>query len=590
MALGGTIATNHFSNSTVDETWMDFNWSASQNKNDNYSNVSWEVRAKRNSSHWVKFYNVYLNINGDVRNLSGKYDNDTVIASGSFTVWHNSTGDGSFSISMSANVYYSNSGSISKSDSCNLDRIPRYLSSMNVWLDSSGLNWAKVKWTCGEERDWTGWSFQMGISDDKKDYTGSATYQEEVASDGKSGWFLIKNLEPALNTAITVKITRKDSQLSSYKNINISTKNKATITSQNDNFSVNSDNSLTVKCDNPSGNQIAYFLDCPSGTRRLTSNKTTNTSYTWSAAQILSMLQYIKTSNSSSIKIGIITYGNAEYYSEKVGILNVVNSNPIFSNFTYQDTNNVTTALTGNNQIIIKGYSNVKGIISTANKAIAQNSATMSKYRFIIGDIQKEANYSSDSEVGITISKANNNVFNMYAIDSRGNSTLKTISPSTYKAYNNINIKSAVAQRQNNGIGSGVILTFSGDIWNNSFGNVKNEITSCIYKYKKTNSNTWLTGETNIMPEVKGQSYSKSVLIKGDKGAEGFEVNSSYNVQIIIKDKLSTYTYELLIGTGTPGIAITAKGIAFFNMYDEQLGGAIQITGDLYVNGKKINS
>ena len=35
MALSGTIATNHFSNSTVDETWMDFNWSASQNKNDN---------------------------------------------------------------------------------------------------------------------------------------------------------------------------------------------------------------------------------------------------------------------------------------------------------------------------------------------------------------------------------------------------------------------------------------------------------------------------------------------------------------------------------------------------------------------------
>lgn len=590
MALSGTIATNHFSNSTVDETWMDFNWSASQNKNDNYSSVSWEVRAKRTNSHWVKFYNVYLNINGDVRNLSGQYYNDTVIASGSFTVWHNSTGDGSFSISMSANVYYSNGGNISGSGTCWLDKIPRYLSSMNAWLDSSGLNWAKVKWTCGEKRDWTGWSFQMGISDDQKTYTGSATYQEDVATDGKSGWFLIKNLEPALNTTITVKIRREDSQLSSYKNISISTKNKAVISNIADKFNINSDKELTVSCNNPSGNQIAYFLDCPSGTRRLTTSKTTNTSYTWSAAQILSMLQYFKTSNSSSIKVGVITYGNAEYYSEKVGTLNVVNSNPIFSNFTYQDTNNATTALTGNNQIIIKGYSNVKGIISTANKAIAQNSATMSKYRFIIGDTQKEANYSSDSEVGITISKANNNVFNMYAIDSRGNSTLKTISPSTYKAYSNINIKSAVAQRQNNGIGSSVVLTFAGDIWNNSFGSVQNEITSCIYKYKKTNSNTWLTGKTNIMPEVKGQSYSKSVLIKGDKGAEGFEVNSSYNVQIIIKDKLSTYTYELLIGTGTPGIAITAKGIAFFNMYDEQLGGAIQITGDLYVNGKKINS
>ena len=213
----------------------------------------------------------------------------------------------------------------------------------------------------------------------------------------------------------------------------------------------------------------------------------------------------------------------------------------------------------------------------------------MSKYRFVIGESQQEANYSSDAEVGITIANANNNTFNMYAIDSRGNSTLKTISPSTYKTYSNIAISRAVAEREDNGIGSRVILSFSGSIWNNNFGAVNNEIVSCQYKYKKTTSNTWITGQTDITPVISGQTFSKTVEIKGDLGAEGFDIQASYDLQIIIRDKLSSYTINTLIGTGTPGIAITADGIAIFNMYDENLGGALQITGDLYVNGVKIN-
>ena len=292
----------------------------------------------------------------------------------------------------------------------------------------------------------------------------------------------------------------------------------------------------------------------------------TSKSVTPTASEIYKLIP-----NSSSIKLRyvITTTANGKSYTNyKECTFSVTNSNPTFSNFTYADTNSKTIALTGNNQIIIKGYSSVKGIISVANKAIAKNSATISKYRLVIGESQKEANYSSNTEVGITIANANNNVFNMYAIDSRGNSTLKTISPSTYKTYSDIAIKTAVAEREDNGIGSRVILSFSGSIWNNNFGTIQNEIVSCKYKYKKTTDSTW---------------------IKGDLGAEGFDIKSSYDLQIIISDKLSSYTINTLIGTGTPGIAITANGIAILNMYDEKLGGALQITGDLYVNGKKIN-
>lgn len=68
---------------------------------------------------------------------------------------------------------------------------------------------------------------------------------------------------------------RADSGLwSESGTLSIATKNIATITNPNNNFRLNNENSLKVDCNNPSGNDIVYFLDCPSGTRRLTSSRT----------------------------------------------------------------------------------------------------------------------------------------------------------------------------------------------------------------------------------------------------------------------------------------------------------------------------
>ena len=379
-----------------------------------------------------------------------------------------------------------------------------------------------------------------------------------------------------------VRLRRADSGLwSESGTITITTKNKATITSPNDNFSINSDNSLTVKCNNPSGNQIAYFLDCPSGTRRLTSGKTTSTSYTWSAAQILSMLQYFTSSNKSSIKVGVITYGNSEYYSEKVGNLNVVNSNPTFSNFTYEDINETTIKLTGGNQAIIKGYSNVKVTVSTANKAVAKNYASMSKYRLVIGSKQLDINYSSNSSVSGTINQVNSNIF-MYAIDSRNNSTVKQISPSRYLDYSNIIIKKASVQRTG-GVGSEVTLAFDGSYWGYGFGAMNNIITSCYYEYKTTTSNSWIKGG-DLKPVVNGNDFSFEGTIKGDSGADGFNIQKSFNIRVIIKDRLSSHTYTMTLGTGKPSIAVHKNGIGINQMYDANDSNALQVGGSAKAN------
>ena len=580
MATSGSISTNSYQGRYVVLNW----WRTSSNIAENYTNIHWELKgAGKASSSWYMAGNFKVVIDGQQRYFSSnriKLYDGTLIASGDLTLWHDNLGNRSFGASIEAGIY-TNAVNCNASGSWWLDNIPRYLNSCELYSKASYLNTLQVRWNCSPARDWTQYRLNDGNWIDAGD---------TVDSNQQSGWFNINNLNPNTNYKIQIRLRRRDSGLWSESNVIwMTTKNIATITEPNNNFNINNEDSLTVKVNNPSGNQIAYFLDCPSGTRRLTSGKTTNISYTWTKQQILSMLQYSPNNNSISVKVGAITYGNKEYYNVRTGTLNIVNSNPSFYNFTYEDTNSNTIQLTGNNQIIIKGYSNVKGIISTANKAKARNYARMSKYRFVIGDKQVDVNYSDNSIIQATINAAKNNIFTMYAIDSRGNSTSKQISPAQYVDYFPIKISKVDAIREN-GIGSIVKLIFSGAIWEGSFGKVLNTIKSCQYRYKKTTSNTWIQGETILNPVVNGKTFSFESLIKGDLGANGFDINESYNVQVIISDKLSFSQYDYILGSGKPGIAITQNGVAINGMYKENLGGALQIwNGDVYLNGKKLN-
>lgn len=574
-----------FNTSAYSVRYLTFNWWInSQSIEGNYTDIGWNlVGAGGSTTRWYTTGNVKVVIDGEqVYYNSSRFNlyNGTTVASGTKRIYHNNDGSRQFSASAEAGIY-TVAVNCSGSGSWWLDQIPRYLNSCNLYSKASYLNKLDLTWNCSPARDWTQYRINGGSWIDAGD---------SVASDNRSGSFTINNLAPNTTYNIQIRLRRSDSGLWSESNtVAMKTKDIARITTPNSNFSVNSNQSLTVKCNNPSGNQIAYFLDCPSGTRRLTSAKTTATSYTWTAAQILSMLQYCKNANSVSIKVGIITYGNSEYYDEKVGTLNVVDSNPTFSNFTYADVNSKTIALTGNNQYIVKGYSNVRATVSTANKAIAKNYATMSKYRFVIGDSQVDVNYSSTSNVQATINSVKSNIFTMYAIDSRGNSTFKQISPSRYIDYSAIVISKVDVVREN-GIGSNTTLSFNGTIWEGSFGNVLNAITSCSYRYRETTSSTWKTGQTVLNPVQNGRNFSFEGLIKGDLSANGFDVNKSYVIEVSISDKLTTAKYEFVLGSGKPGIAITKNGIAINGMYNESIGGALQIwNGDVYVDGEKIN-
>ena len=274
-------------------------------------------------------------------------------------------------------------------------------------------------------------------------------------------------------------------------------------------------------------------------------------------------------------------------YVDFYGNLVITNSNPTFNNFTYEDTDERCKILTGGNQGIIKGYSDVKINISNANKAIGKDYATITKYRAVIGEKQKEIPYSSSANVSGKIDNVDSNVFTVYAIDSRGNSTAKQISPKAYYNYSNIKITKAEIARTK-GVGEETELSFEGQYWNNSFGNIINGIVKCYYQYKTTSSDKWVTGETPLTLNFNGSKFSFKGLIKGNDGAKGFSVTSNFNIKIYVEDRLSSSTFDLILGSGTPQIAIAQEGVAVNGMYRADLGKGLQIYGKLFLNGKEI--
>ena len=169
----------------------------------------------------------------------------------------------------------------------------------------------------------------------------------------------------------------------------------------------------------------------------------------------------------------------------------------------------------------------------------------------------------------------------VYATDSRGNSTSKS-KTATYKNYSDLAITRLIATRQQNGVGSAVLLEFEGTYWNNSFGAVTNAISKCTYQYKLASSNTWIAGTTQLSYSASDGKFSGSMLINGDLGTDGFNISNAYNIRLQMADKLVTKAVDITLPSGAPGLAIAKKGLAIKQKYNNDLGGALQVNGIIY--------
>lgn len=486
------------------------------------------------------------------------------------TVYHNADGTGRLYVNGSIkatlrerNEMHSYTATRSSSFNVALPTIPRYanITGYSVW--NNGLTEIGVWWQADKGIDYVQYSLNGGGWVDTANNT-----------------FYIGGLSPGAQYSVKIRVKAADSQLWTESQIQYATTTQVNyITSGNPNG--NCDNELKITANNPSGARCDIKLEFPDigNYQVLRHNETINT--TFSASEMLSLASLIPNSNTTKLRATIITVINGvdTFFNYLDGTYSIVNGNPTFSNFTYKDVNTATINLTGSNQSIIKGYNILKAIILASNKAIANKGANMSKYRLVIGTKQIDANYSSTQSVEISLTNVDNNIFIIYAIDSRGNSTLKQISPSIFIEYFKPYFSSPIpTASRHNSIETASSIQFAGSFLNKNFGSKNNTLT-VTYKFKKTSSAEYTNGTTVINPTISGNNFSFNGNIAGDLGAAGFDFNYSYNIKITVSDKLDSVSYDLILGTGKPNLAIHRNGIAINSPYDESIGGSLQIDG-----------
>lgn len=499
---------------------------------------------------------------------------------------HNPDGSKTVSVSASSPDLAQASGygpySGSASGTVTLTTIARYANLTSLSVSSKTINSITLNYTT----DRNAWLFAK--LNDGEWLNGG----EPFVSNTTSGSFTIyykdrastTRLDPNASYKITLlcRALDRNSNLDTFKDISTTTYDIAKLVSVPD-VNIGSNQALTWT--NPSGATTSLKL-CKTDNSQIINYGTvtgTSKSVTPTASTIYALTP---NSNTYTARYILTTTANSQSYTNyKDFTFTVTNSNPIFDIFNYADTNNKTVDLTGNSQILIKGYSNNIIMIEEENRASAKNSATMQSYKVVQGSKSATVGYSGGSAVSMTIQNIDNPNMTVYATDSRGNST-SVSKTALYKEYSDVTIKSVTAIRSDNGIGQGVTLKYNGTFWNASFGSVTNAIT-VKYQYKETSLNTW-SSEITLTPTISGNNYSGSVNIQGDLGANGFSVEKSFNIRLIVTDKLITKTYDYTLGAGTPAIAIYKDNVAIGQKYDTSEGSKLQVNGA--VKALSINS
>ena len=252
------------------------------------------------------------------------------------------------------------------------------------------------------------------------------------------------------------------------------------------------------------------------------------------------------------------------------------NSAPTMTAFTYKDSRSNTTAVTGNDQLFIQGYSY---LYITPGTATAKNGASIVKYAATCNGVSG-SNTTGGAINLSTVSKAGTLDVVVTATDSRGY-TVSSKQQITVIAYAKPKV-SSITLRRTNDIEAEMQLVFNGSISPITVGGTqKNSLKYVQYRYKLTSESSY-GSYTSILSSVtqNGTSFSYSNL-----ELCSLDANSSYDFHVYIRDQLNTLSSVSLYFTvpqGTPLVALRKKKVGINTPNPEA---ALHVVGSARIEG-----
>lgn len=287
---------------------------------------------------------------------------------------------------------------------------------------------------------------------------------------------------------------------------------------------------------------------------------------TFSASELNSIYELMSSVNSTAFTFLLESYSGTTLIGSDIKTISasITNANPTLSDITISEGVAGIATLT-NDRYILKHST----VVVSIPQAQSFKGASITHFNINGTDYAAPNSY----PLVVNLMEYNASSVVVYAIDSRSNSVSVTKQPALLD-YTDLVAASQCAKRSQNGIGSGVTVSINGSWWDGNFYNTNNGL-ECTYRYKKTSENSWTNGTTTITPDVSqsGKYKLTNVAIAGDLGADGFDTNYAYNIEVIVSDTLNNISgvtsqvpFPILLSAGVPAIKIQGNTVSHINL------------------------